>query len=614
MSGEVALATQEATVTSNPESKHLPNSHPPPAATETVDSSKSAVSPTQSTLLDTPSTTAQTSPAQGTTNTRQPSEQQLAESTSESPGRIQAAELVADLAAQPASSTLPPVKQAGEPNPAEQEKSSRRGSRGSIKAPSRRGSGTSNKLAKDRTAIPATSKQEKSGEEVVDNPAKPKKKGLSRFFSILNCCGAQKDAGELELDQAVPSKKAKTSQANRGRQTTPMTDPNNPNTGESKNPESKEAIEDDIAGKRYSELTPSTQPKFIEPPIKETPMTEKLPLQTDVVPSAEPKIAPVLTLASEQPLPPLPSDTTDNRESAMTNTKEYDEKPISAGTDGLLEAPIPPTTDSMAEQGVSKEESTINDRPPQQEARDVEMSDAPPVAPTPEPTAPSPDTSIQSPPQANLPPPPPIINSRRPSAGNRRASNGVASEQPKGLLPPIADRFRGKKCLVLDLDETLVHSSFKILHQADFTIPVEIEGQYHNVYVIKRPGVDQFMKRVGELYEVVVFTASVSKYGDPLLDQLDIHNVVHHRLFRESCYNHQGNYVKDLSQVGRDLRETIIIDNSPTSYIFHPQHAVPISSWFSDAHDNELLDLIPVLEDLAGPQVRDVSLVLDVGL
>ena len=54
-------------------------------------------------------------------------------------------------------------------------------------------------------------------------------------------------------------------------------------------------------------------------------------------------------------------------------------------------------------------------------------------------------------------------------------------------------------------------TAVQILHQADFTIPVEIEGQYHNVYVIKRPGVDAFMKRVGELYEVVVFTASVSK-------------------------------------------------------------------------------------------------------
>ncbi|KAL4907323.1 hypothetical protein BDW74DRAFT_123161 [Aspergillus multicolor] len=204
-----------------------------------------------------------------------------------------------------------------------------------------------------------------------------------------------------------------------------------------------------------------------------------------------------------------------------------------------------------------------------------------------------------------LPPPPPL---------GKQPETSLQEKAQQWLLPPALPHLRDRKCLVLDLDETLVHSSFKVLERADFTIPVEIEGQYHNIYVIKRPGVDQFMKRVGELYEVVVFTASVSKYGDPLLDQLDIHGVVHHRLFRDSCYNHQGNYVKDLSQVGRDLRDTIIIDNSPTSYIFHPQHAIPISSWFSDAHDNELLDLIPVLEDLAGTQVRDVSLVLDITL
>ncbi len=41
-----------------------------------------------------------------------------------------------------------------------------------------------------------------------------------------------------------------------------------------------------------------------------------------------------------------------------------------------------------------------------------------------------------------------------------------------------------------------------------------------------------------------IMTDIKPQYGDPLLDQLDIHNVVHHRLFRESCYNHQGNYVK----------------------------------------------------------------------
>ncbi|KAI3482077.1 hypothetical protein L1887_55207 [Cichorium endivia] len=99
---------------------------------------------------------------------------------------------------------------------------------------------------------------------------------------------------------------------------------------------------------------------------------------------------------------------------------------------------------------------------------------------------------------------------------------------------------QGRKCLVLDLDETLVHSSFKMIQNADFIVPVEIDGTVHNVYVIKRPGVDEFMRQMGEIYEVVVFTASLSKYADPVLDMLDIHHAVRHRLFRESCYNHKG--------------------------------------------------------------------------
>jgi RNA polymerase II subunit A small phosphatase-like protein len=40
----------------------------------------------------------------------------------------------------------------------------------------------------------------------------------------------------------------------------------------------------------------------------------------------------------------------------------------------------------------------------------------------------------------------------------------VSTPEPaqKWLLPPITPQFSGKKCLVLDLDETLVHSSFKV--------------------------------------------------------------------------------------------------------------------------------------------------------
>jgi carboxy-terminal domain RNA polymerase II polypeptide A small phosphatase len=50
--------------------------------------------------------------------------------------------------------------------------------------------------------------------------------------------------------------------------------------------------------------------------------------------------------------------------------------------------------------------------------------------------------------------------------------------------------------------------------------------------------------------------------------------------------------------LGRNLKDVIILDNSPASYIFHPTNAIPISSWFNDPSDTELLDLIPFLEDL----------------
>lgn len=49
------------------------------------------------------------------------------------------------------------------------------------------------------------------------------------------------------------------------------------------------------------------------------------------------------------------------------------------------------------------------------------------------------------------------------------------------------------------------------IQQADYVVPVEIEYNWHNVYVIKRPGVDNFLKKMGEIYEIVVFTASLSK-------------------------------------------------------------------------------------------------------
>ena len=179
-------------------------------------------------------------------------------------------------------------------------------------------------------------------------------------------------------------------------------------------------------------------------------------------------------------------------------------------------------------------------------------------------------------------------------------------------LPPQDAEDVGKKTLVLDLDETLVHSSFKEVENADFIIPIEIEGRVNNCYVLKRPCVDAFIEAVTKMYEVVVFTASLSKYGDPLLDLLDPKGLMKYRLFRESCALFEGNFVKDLSSLGRDLKSTMIIDNSPHSYVFHPENAIPIGTYIDDPADTELADMLPYLSTLN--DVDDVRDTLGQGL
>ncbi|MGH0189903.1 UNVERIFIED_CONTAM: hypothetical protein FKN15_039750 [Acipenser sinensis] len=117
------------------------------------------------------------------------------------------------------------------------------------------------------------------------------------------------------------------------------------------------------------------------------------------------------------------------------------------------------------------------------------------------------------------------------------------------------------------------------------------------------PGLEgaPFLLEACPLLALVVMCSppSAPQYADPVTDLLDKHGVFRVRLFRESCVFHQGCYVKDLSRLGRDLGRTLILDNSPASYIFHPENAVPVVSWFDDLEDVELLNLIPVFEELS---------------
>jgi len=99
-------------------------------------------------------------------------------------------------------------------------------------------------------------------------------------------------------------------------------------------------------------------------------------------------------------------------------------------------------------------------------------------------------------------------------------------------LPAQSPEKARKKTLVLDLDETLVHSSMKRTVDADFVVDLTTSPMRVRVYVKKRPGLDEFLQNSAELYELVVFTASMECYAGPVLDILDQKHRISHRLYR----------------------------------------------------------------------------------
>ena len=201
-----------------------------------------------------------------------------------------------------------------------------------------------------------------------------------------------------------------------------------------------------------------------------------------------------------------------------------------------------------------------------------------------------------------------FLSKNKPSSPSNDSSKTPSHKNRKFLLPASNSK---KKTLILDLDETLVHSAFKPFNiKDDITITIQIENKSQIIHILTRPFLSEFLKKMSKIFEIVIFTASIPQYANPLLDKLEniynnnYNNYISHRLFRQHCIKTKGNYIKDLHCLGRKKENMIIVDNNPISYVYNVENGLPIGSFHCNKNDNELAKLCFVLEYLS--QLDDV--------
>lgn len=164
-----------------------------------------------------------------------------------------------------------------------------------------------------------------------------------------------------------------------------------------------------------------------------------------------------------------------------------------------------------------------------------------------------------------------------------------------------------KYLLVLDIDETLVHSEPIIVNgqqtgaankQFDKTLRFNNPNGSYDVYGVKfRPFLHDFIHRMSKLYDLAVYTASAKDYADAIMDTIDpSRSIFCARLYREHCLPVAGMNLKNMENF--DGKDVFIVDNLIYSFAFHMNQGIPICAFVDDPMDVELQDLAEILENL----------------
>ncbi|MBI4860984.1 MAG: HAD family hydrolase [Candidatus Riflebacteria bacterium] len=160
---------------------------------------------------------------------------------------------------------------------------------------------------------------------------------------------------------------------------------------------------------------------------------------------------------------------------------------------------------------------------------------------------------------------------------------------------------RFDKLLILDLDETLVYTTDQSMGRGP---------DFHTIGfpVYKRPGVDGFLARCVEWFELAIWTSASEDYAQGILEGLftDL-EVLSFVWTRDRCVRKLDPdlggfcYLKDLRKLrrrGYSLEKILIIDDTPATARLNYGNIVPVAKYTGSIDDDELPSLLTFLEEL----------------
>lgn len=173
-------------------------------------------------------------------------------------------------------------------------------------------------------------------------------------------------------------------------------------------------------------------------------------------------------------------------------------------------------------------------------------------------------------------------------------------------------RFTGKKVqipgkhngitLLLDLDETLIHSEEK-KPGVNYDAVLQLKnprGIIEHIGVRIRPYCTEFLERMSQKFEVVVFTAGKQEYAEKVIKTLDPQNKYFSgSLFRQNCSKAHQFHIKDFRVIGnRKIKNMVLVDNLLYSFAANFENGIPIKPYIMGKDDWELMYLADVLTKL----------------